>query len=348
MKTQAAILVDTGKPIEIGTLEIPKLKKGQVIVEIAYSGVCHTQILEARGRRGPDKFLPHCLGHEGSGTVAEIGEGVTKVRVGDQVVLSWIKGSGLDAGGTVYTWEGRPVNAGPITTFARHSVISENRLTVLGAGVPLNEAAFLGCAVPTGQGSVMNAAGAKAGQSVAVFGVGGIGLCAIAGAAALGCAPVIAVDPLEERLARAKEMGATHTVKSGPDAVDALKKICSGGLDIAIEASGRPPVMVQALACVRSQGGIAVVIGNAPHGEMLTLDPREFNQGKQLRGTWGGDNVPDRDFPRYASLVSSGKLRLSPLLSRPFALEAINEALESLERGVSVRPLVEMAAGAAR
>src|SRR5204863_8468809 len=104
MKTQAAILVETGKPIVIGTLEIPKLKKGQVIVEIAFSGVCHTQILEARGRRGPDKFLPHCLGHEGSGTVVEVGEGVTKVKPGDQVVLSWIKGSGLDGGGTVYAW----------------------------------------------------------------------------------------------------------------------------------------------------------------------------------------------------------------------------------------------------
>src|SRR5260221_6821804 len=169
MKACSAVLVDTGNPIELADLEIPKLKKGQVLIEIAYSGVCHAQIVEARGRRGPDKFLPHCLGHEGSGTVAEIGDGVTKVRVGDKVVLSWIKGSGLDGGGTVYAWEGRPVNAGPITTFARHSVISENRLAVPGAGGPLTEGAAPARPAPPGQGAGIHPAGAEAAAGRALF-----------------------------------------------------------------------------------------------------------------------------------------------------------------------------------
>ncbi|HEX8096993.1 MAG TPA: alcohol dehydrogenase catalytic domain-containing protein, partial [Pyrinomonadaceae bacterium] len=129
MKTTAAILVKTGGPLELVELEIPALKPGQALVEVAWSGVCHTQVLECRGYRGEDKFLPHCLGHEGSGVVKEVGPGVGKIKPGDRVILSWIKGSGGDVPGTVYSWGGRKVNAGGITTFSRHSVISENRLT---------------------------------------------------------------------------------------------------------------------------------------------------------------------------------------------------------------------------
>lgn len=342
MKTQAAILVQTGQPLVIGQLEIPALKPGQVLVEIAYSGVCHTQLLECKGSRGPDKFLPHGLGHEGSGKVLETGPNVTKVKPGDRVILSWIKGSGADAGGSVYQWDGKAVNAGPITTFARHSVISENRLTVIPAEIPLPEAAFLGCAAPTGLGAVLNTAGARAGMNAVVFGVGGIGLCAVAGAALAGCSVVAAVDRLQERLAGAKAMGATHLLEAGPDVLDRLKAVAPKGFDLAIEATGRPPVMTTALAAVRSQGGVAVVVGNAPHGEMLTLDPREFNQGKQLRGTWGGDNVPDRDYPVYWGHLRSGKLKLGAMMSRPYPLAQVNQALEALERGTEMRPLLDL------
>jgi S-(hydroxymethyl)glutathione dehydrogenase/alcohol dehydrogenase len=138
-------------------------------------------------------------------------------------------------------------------------------------------------------------------------------------------------------------MGATHVVNPMEgDPVAAIQRICAGGLDIAVEATGRPPVMRQALECVRSQGGVAVVIGNAREGETLVLDPRQLNQGKQLRGTWGGDNWPDTDFARYARLLECGKLNVQPLLSSPFQLEQINEALEALEKGAVGRPLIEM------
>ncbi len=202
----------TDRPLELAELEVPALAPGQVLVEVAFSGVCHTQLLEARGRRGEDRFLPHCLGHEGSGTVVHIGSAVTKVSPGDQVVLSWIKGSGHDVPGTTYEWDGRTVNAGGVTTFGRHAVVSENRLTALPDGVGLREAALLGCAVPTGVGAVVNTAGARPGQSLAVFGAGGVGLCAVAAAVAAGCAPVVAVDVLSSKLAVATQMGADHVI----------------------------------------------------------------------------------------------------------------------------------------
>ena len=130
MKTEAAVLVETAKPLEIVELEIPVLKTGQCLVEVRFSGACHTQLLEARGRRGEDPWLPHCLGHEASGVVLEVGADVSRVRVNERVALSWIKASGIEAGGSVYNWNGMGVNAGAVTTFQRHAVVSENRLTV--------------------------------------------------------------------------------------------------------------------------------------------------------------------------------------------------------------------------
>ena len=344
MKTTAAVLVETGQPLELAELEIPALRPGQVLVEITFSGVCHTQLLECRGYRGADPYLPHCLGHEGSGVVLEVAPGVGKVRPGDHVILSWIKGSGADVPGTVYSWSGRAVNAGGITTFGRHAIISENRLTPLPESIAARDAALLGCAVPTGVGAVLNTAQPRPGQSIALFGVGGVGLCAVAGAAIAGCTPIIAVDVLPEKLELARQAGASHTVLAGAsDVVQEIKALCPQGVDFAIEATGRPAVMAQALAVVRSQGGAAVVIGNARHGERLDLDPRELNQGKRLLGTWGGDNWPDRDYPRYCRLLDAGKLNLEPLRSRPYALSQINQALDDLEAGRTPRPLIDMA-----
>lgn len=343
MKTTAAVLVEPGRPLELADLEIPALKPGQVLVEVAFCGVCHTQILEARGHRGEDRYCPHCLGHEGSGFVREVSSSITKVKPGDRVILSWIKGSGADVPGTVYGWNGRNVNAGGITTFATHSVISENRLTVIPDGLDMQRAALIGCAVPTGVGVVLNTAQPRPGQSLVVFGAGGIGSCAVAAAVLAGCVPVIAVDVNSDKLALAKQLGATHTINARTgDPVQAILALCPGGADFAIEATGQPAVMRQALACVRPQGGTAVVVGNAKHGQMLELDPRELNQGKRLLGTWGGDNIPDRDFPRYCKLIAAGKLNLEPLLSRTYRLNEINAALDDLEHGLCARPLIQI------
>jgi S-(hydroxymethyl)glutathione dehydrogenase / alcohol dehydrogenase len=343
MKTPAAVLVELKKPLELVDLELPPLKAGQVLVEIAYSGVCHTQVLEARGHRGEDKFLPHCLGHEGSGTVCEVGAGVTKVKPGDRAILSWIKGSGADIPGTVYGWNGRNVNSGAITTFSKYSVISENRLTVLPQDFSMRSAVLLGCAIPTGVGTVFNTTQPRPGQSLVVFGAGGVGLCAIAGAAISGCVPVIAVDILPEKLELARMMGATHVVNSKEtSAVDEILRICPGGADFAIEVTGWPAVMQQAVLAVRNQGGVAVVIGNARFGEKLEIDPKQFNLGKQMRGTWGGDNWPDRDYPRYCKLMAAKRINVEPLLSRSYKLTEINQALDDLEQGKAARPLIDM------
>jgi len=343
MKTEATILVDLRRPLEFVELVVPALKPGQALIELAYSGACYTQVLEARGRRGEDKWLPHCLGHEGTGTVVETGAAVTKVKPGDKVVLSWIKGLGIEAGGAVYDWDGRKVNAGGVTTFQRHAVVSENRLTLLPDGLPEDVAILLGCAAPTGMGAVFNVTKVAAGEAVAVFGCGGIGLNACMAAAFSGAMPMIAVDINPTKRSLAKQFGATHAVDPAEgDVVAAIRNIVPGGVDAAIEATGLPSVMAQALASTRQQGGRAVIIGNASFGEKLMLDPGTFNQGKSLLGTWGGDSMPDRDYIRFGRLIGSGRFDVRALISKPYRLDQADQALDDLEHGRVSRPLINM------
>ncbi len=340
MQTKAAILVNFNQVV-IDEITLPPLKPGQVLVEIHYTGVCHTQLLEVRGKRGEDPFLPHCLGHEGSGIVLEVGAKVEKVKPGDRVILSWIKGSGANVLSSQFDWKGRTVNAGAITTFSRHSILSENRLTPIAKDFPLKEASLLGCAIPTGLGVVFNTARPQAGQSMAVFGCGGIGLCAIRGASIAGCVPIIAVDINPAKLLAAKSMGATHVIDaSKQDPVEEIQKITT--LDFSIEASGSPKAMNQALRSVRSQGGASVVVGNAPYGQQMELDPKELNQGKRILGTWGGDNVPDVHYPRYCNLIRYKQLDASPMLGNCYSLDEVERALSDLEMGTAIRPIIDL------
>lgn len=342
MKTQAALLVQTGQPLVLAEIETPALKPGQVLVEIAYSGACGTQVMEWRGDKGEDKWVPHCLGHEGTGTVIEAGSAVTKVKAGDKVVLSWIKGTGIEAGGAVYDWDGKKVNAGGVTTFQRHAVVSENRLTLLPPDLPMDVAVLLGCAAPTGMGAVYNVLKVQPGDAVAVFGTGGIGLNALMAAALAGAMPVIGIDPNPTRRALAQIYGATHVIDASGDVLAEIKKIVPQGVDLAVESSGIPAVMEQAINATRQQGGRAVVIGNAKHGAVLSLNPGVFNQGKSLLGTWGGDSMPDRDYGRYGRLLNSGRFPVRDLLSKPYSLAQADQALQDLAAGKVGRPLIDM------
>ncbi len=346
MKTPAAVLVEHNRPLEICDLEIPPLRPGQVLVEIAYSGVCRTQLGECRGWRGPDKYLPHCLGHEASGWIRDVKQSSWKNGLlcgGSPVILSWLCGSGATVPGTAYhtSQPGRHplgVNAGPVTTFQKFAVVSESRVTPLLEGIDMKHAALLGCPIPTGIGAVWNTAGARPGQSVAVFGCGGVGLSAILGAKLAGCEPVIGLDNNPDAFKRLEGLGVlagTPFARQGNDDSRPL-------VDIAIEASGNPHAMREAIQWVKPRGGICVVLGNAKHGETLTIDPRWLNDGKQLRGSWGGDTDVGRDLPRYMRLMASGRLDVSPLVGETFPLSRVNEALAALESGGCGRPILDM------
>lgn len=340
----AAVLFELGKPLRIISLTPPELKPGQVRVKIAYTSVCHTQLLEARGKRGPDRFLPHTLGHEASGTVTAVGPGVKKVKAGDRVVLSWIKGKGLDVPSTTYKSTEGAVNSGAISTFMRETITCENRLNPIPEKLPFKEAALLGCAVPTGSGIVRNTAKIQKGASVAVFGLGGIGMSVILATHLREPSVLIAVDIVPNKLERARELGATHVVdgKKSDPVVEILKITAGRGVDYAIEAAGKRITMENAFKAVRDKGGLCVLAGNLPQGEQISIDPFDLIKGKRIVGTWGGEAQPDEDIPEYIKMYLAGKLNLSALITHEFPFEKINEALDALERGEVGRAMVRM------
>jgi S-(hydroxymethyl)glutathione dehydrogenase / alcohol dehydrogenase len=344
VQTEAAVLCELKQPLKLMPLGLPELKPGQLLVEVAYSGVCHSQLLEVRGKRGPDRFLPHTLGHEGSGTVTAVGPGVTKVKPGDRVVLTWIKGAGADVPSTVYRNGHGPVNSGAISTFMRHTVTCENRVVPVPAAMPLREAALLGCAVPTGAGIVLNTAGVRPGSSVAVFGVGGIGMSAVLAADLIHAHPIIAVDVVDRKLDEARKVGATHTVNARQhDPLAAILELTGRrGVDYAVEAAGRRETMEAAFRAVRDGGGLCVLAGNLPAGEQIALNPMDLIRGKRIAGTWGGESQPDRDIPLYGALYLAGKLRLERLISHEYPLADINRAFDDLEQGQVARALIDM------
>jgi S-(hydroxymethyl)glutathione dehydrogenase / alcohol dehydrogenase len=346
MQTEAAVLVELNRPLRQETLTLPALKPGQVLVEVAYSGVCHSQLHEVRGRRGSDRFLPHTLGHEGSGTVQAVGAGVSKVRPGDRVVLTWIKGQGTDVPSTVYRDGPTSVHSGALSTFMRHTITCENRVVRLPDEMPLREAALLGCAVPTGAGIVLNTAKMNRGASLAVFGVGGIGLSALLAARMLDADPLIAVDVVDAKLAEAVRLGATHTINSNDcEPLSAILELTGGkGVDYTIEAVGRRETMEAAFGAVRPNGGLCVLAGNLPHGEQIAINPFDLIRGKRIVGTWGGETQPDEDIPRYARWFGEGRLPLAELITREYRLDQINDALADLEEGRITRGLLKMAA----
>jgi S-(hydroxymethyl)glutathione dehydrogenase/alcohol dehydrogenase len=260
------------------------------------------------------------------------------------VVLTWIKGQGIDVPSVSYLAEGRPVNSGAISTFMRQTITCENRVVPIPAEMPLREAALLGCAVPTGAGIVENAAQVTAGSSVAVFGVGGIGLSAVLAANLAGASPLIAVDISEGKLERAMTLGATHAVNArAEDPLAAILRLtATRGVDFAIEAAGLPETMEAAFRSVRQGGGLCVLAGNLEHGQRIAIDPFDLIKGRRIVGTWGGEVQIDRDIPRYAVLFLAGTLRLGPLISHEYPLERINDALDDLEGGKVARALVSM------
>lgn len=344
MKTFAAVLEKLNAPLKIAELDLPELKPGQVLVKVHFSGLCHSQLNEMRGLKGEDKFLPHTLGHEGSGIVAKTGPEVQKVKAGDHVVLTWIKGKGLDVPATQYKrHDGSIVNSGAISTFMEYAVISENRLVPIPEEMPLKEAALLGCAIPTGAGIVLNTARVQSGNSVAVFGVGGIGLSAILAAKMVGAAVIIAVDIREQKLIQARKIGVTHIINASlKDVLSTIQTITAGqGVDFAIEAAGKRETMETAFKSVKDKGGLCILAGNLPKGQKMEIDPFDLIKGKRVIGTWGGETDPDKDIQNYVDHFLSDRLNLSFFTSDIYRLDEINNSFNDLESGEVNRALIK-------
>ncbi|OHU87557.1 MULTISPECIES: zinc-binding dehydrogenase [Pseudoalteromonas] len=339
---KAAVLFKTGELLTlVDNLVAPELISGQVKVDIIYTGLCHSQLMEVKGLRGEDKYLPHLLGHEAVAKVKEIGPQVTKVQVGDIVVLGWIKGEGLDAPGGIYSYQGTKINAGGVTTFSQESIVSENRVVKLPAGIPYKLAILLGCALPTGAGLVLNQLKPQHNAKIAVFGLGGIGLSALITARLFKPNMLIAVDIEPKKLELAGALGATHCINAQDENyLEQIVELTQGGCDYTIEAGGTCSSIEDAFTAVKEHGGQCIFASHPEEGATIQLEPHAFHRGKQIMGSWGGSSHPDTDIPKLVELYNEHKLPFEKLLSDSYSLDEINQALQDLDERKITRALI--------
>jgi S-(hydroxymethyl)glutathione dehydrogenase/alcohol dehydrogenase len=341
---KAAVLAESRRPLIVDDIIFPdELDVGQVLVKIHYTTICGAQINEIQAVKGPDRFLPHLLGHEASGSVIETGPGVTNVKSGDTVVLHWRPSRGIQSSTPSYKWRGQKLNAGWVTTFNQFAVISENRLTVLPSGYDLKVAPLLGCAVTTAAGVINNDAKVKIGESVVIFGIGGVGLNLVQFAHLAGAYPIVAVDLLEGKLEMAKQRGATHVMNAAKvsDLDGEIREIVgSTGPDKVVETTGAKSVIELAYDLTHPDG-TCVLVGVPTEKVTINTLPIHFN--KVLTGSHGGDALPHIDIPRIIRLNQAGRLSFDGIITHEFPLGEINAALDVMRKGTAGRVLLDVA-----
>jgi S-(hydroxymethyl)glutathione dehydrogenase/alcohol dehydrogenase len=340
---RAAILAESRKPLVVDEIALPEaLDVGQVLVRVLHTTICGAQINEIDAVKGPDKFLPHLLGHEASARVLEIGPGVTSVKPGDTVVLHWRPSQGIQSRTPDYKWRGNKLNAGWVTTFNDHAIISENRMSVIPADFDPKIAPLFGCAVTTAAGVVNNDAGLKIGESVAIFGVGGVGLNLVQFAALAGGNPIVAVDLLDHKLEMARARGATHCINAGKvrDVASAIRAIVGDkGPDKVLETTGVKGVIEMAYELTHPDG-TCVLVGVPNEKVSIYTLPIHFN--KVLTGSHGGDARPHIDIPRIIGLVRAGRISFDGIITHEFPLAEINGAFDLVRSGKAGRVLVNV------
>lgn len=334
-KMKAAILAKLNSDLIIGEVVLPRsLEIGQVLVKVHHSGICGSQLGEIQGAKGEDRYLPHLLGHEASGVVQGIGPGVSYVDIGDKVVLHWRKGSGIESKPPVYEWNGQKLNAGWITTFNEYAIVSENRCTKIPATSDMEVAALFGCAVTTGFGVVENNAKLRIGESVVIYGAGGIGLNIVQASAMAGAFPIVAVDLYDNKLMMAKVLGATHTLNgSNLNIKEEISRIVGhAGPDVFIDNTGQPPVIELGYEITKPQGRI-VLVGVPKLSQKINLHSLPMHFGKSIIGSHGGEAIPELDIPRYQNLYEKSRLRLKEIITNRYKLDQINDAIKDFSSG---------------
>ena len=339
MKSKAAIQTVVDQRLIVDEIEIPDPQPDQVIVKLSYSGVCHSQLHQMSNS---ELERPLVLGHEGVGVVTQIGSDVKHVSEGDHAIVTWVPRTPIRGRsapvtcGAIYHEE---LVQGPVYTWGEDVLANSEYVVPIPKEHDTDVSCIVGCAVLTGAGAVLNTARVRPGNSVAVFGAGGVGLCALQMASLLEAYPVIAVDLKDEKLEFAKQFGATHGVNSSEvDPVEAIQEISGGGVDFAFDAIGLRATNEQILPATRgggpgaeNHGGMAVLIGIP--GKEMTIDPRlfVFNQ-RQYRGSLGA-TYPEKDFPMFLRWYEEGKFPLDKLVTRRYKLDDVNEACDALEAG---------------
>ncbi len=367
MKSRAAVAFAAGKPLQIVEVDVAPPRKGEVLVKISHTGVCHTDAFTLSGD-DPEGLFPAILGHEGAGVVVEIGEGVTSLKAGDHVIPLYTaecreckfclsgktnlcqkvratQGKGLMPDGTSrFSFEGKPVlHYMGCSTFSEYTVVNEISLAKINPAAPHEKVCLLGCGVTTGLGAVHNTAKVKAGDSVAVFGLGGIGLAVIQGARQAKAGRIIALDTNPSKFGLAKAMGATDCVNPKDHSKpiqEVIVEMTDGGVDFSFECIGNVHVMRAALECCHKGWGESIIIGVAGAGQEICTRPFQLVTGRVWRGSAFGGVRGRTQLPGMVEQAMRGEIDLDPFVTHTLPLERINEAFDLMHEGKSIRTVI--------
>jgi alcohol dehydrogenase len=376
MRTKAAVLYEMGAPqpyaeslpLVVDETTLAEPGRGEVLVEIVGAGLCHSDLSVVDGSR--PRALPMVMGHEASGIVREVGQEVTEFAPGDHVVFSFVpvcgrclycasgraalceRGAQANAAGTLLTGSRRFTDSQSrtcnhhlgVSAFSQFTVTAQESLVKIDAALPLDKAALFGCAVMTGVGTVVNTARVEPGTSVAVFGMGGVGLSAVMGARAVGAYPIFAVDRLDDKLKLAREVGATHTINAvQDDPVEVIRELGCGGADYVVESVGGEDVLIQAYHSTR-RGGTTISVG-LPHPSKMFAVPAVsiVAEERTIKGSYMGSSVPRRDIPRYINMYQAGILPVDKLHTHTLRLDEINIGFDRLAQAQAVRQIIAFA-----
>lgn len=367
MKVKAAVAWGPGQPLKIETVDLELPKKGEVLVKMIASGVCHTDAYTLSGA-DPEGIFPSILGHEGGGIVQEVGEGVTTLKKGDHVIPLYIpeckeckfcksgktnlcqkirltQGSGLMPDGTSrFSKDGKPIfHYMGTSTFAEYSVIAEISLVKVNPQAPLDKVCLLGCGVTTGIGAVLNTAKVAQGDTVAIFGLGGIGLSAIQGSVMAKAKRIIAIDINEDKFAIAKKMGATDFVnpqKYDKPIQEVIVEMTDGGVDHSFECVGNVDLMNAALECCHKGWGQSIIIGVAGGGEKISTRPFQLVTGRVWKGSAFGGVKGRSQLPEYVEKYMSGDINLDDMVTHDISLDQINDAFQYMHDGKAIRSVI--------
>jgi S-(hydroxymethyl)glutathione dehydrogenase/alcohol dehydrogenase len=368
MKIRAAVAFEAGKPLEVEEVELAAPKEGECLVRLAAAGVCHTDAYTLSGA-DPEGVFPVVLGHEGAGVVEEVGPGVKSVAPGDHVIPLYVpecrecksclsgrtnlctrvratQGQGLMPDGTSRLSHGGRMlhHYMGSSTFAECTVAAEISLARIRKDAPLDKVCLLGCGVTTGIGAVLNTAKVTAGQSVAVFGLGGIGLSVVQGAVMAGAERIIGIDTNPRKFELARQLGATDTIDPTGvgDIVEAVVDMTDGGVDHSFECIGNVEIMGQALACTHRGWGQAVIIGVAGAGQEIHARPFLLVTGRTWKGTAFGGVRGRTELPAYLDRYMAGRIKLDELVTSTLPLEEIGRAFELMHEGQAIRTVIRL------
>lgn len=338
----AAVLFKINRRLKVINLKIPKLKEGQVLVKIYYSGICGSQIKEIFGGRENKKWLPHLLGHEASGKIIKIGRSVKKVKLGDEVILTWIKSKGFDAKNANFFYKKKRINSGKVTTFGNYVVVSENRVVKKPKDIGFKEAVLFGCAFPTGAGMVLNETKVSKDDGVVLIGLGAIGLCTLLALKEKKVKRIAVIDYEKKRLNLAKKLGVKYLFSTINDITNKkILKLFNGKIDICFESAGTTKTIEFGIKITKSNGKVHFA-SHPNNKEFIHLKPHDLILGKKISGTWGGGSKPDRDIKKFYSILKNNSLFIKNLMTKVYYLNDINRAISEFKNRSILRPLIKM------